>query len=44
MRMEGWLADRLPHSVQHLEHGEGHLSLALGGINEMLDELLQIVS
>ena len=43
MRMEGWLADRLPHPVQHLEHGEGHLSLALGGINELL-ELLQIVS
>ena len=39
-----WLADRLPHSVVHLEHGEGHLSLALGAIDEMLDELLEMVS
>jgi pimeloyl-ACP methyl ester carboxylesterase len=38
-----WLADRLPHSVVHLEHGEGHLSLALGAIDEMLDELLEMV-
>ena len=37
-----WLADRLPHSVVHLEHGEGHLSLALGAIDEMLDELLEM--
>ena len=38
-----WLADRLPHSVVHLEYGEGHLSLALGAIDEMLDELLEMV-
>ena len=37
-----WLARRLPNSIQHIEHGEGHLSLPLGAIEEMLDELLEI--
>ena len=27
-------------TLAHLEHGEGHLSIALGAINEMFDELV----
>ncbi|MGA2803872.1 MAG: alpha/beta hydrolase [Acidimicrobiales bacterium] len=36
-----WLSSRLPHPTVHLEQGEGHLSIALGAIGPMLDELLE---
>lgn len=36
-----WFAAHLPASVQvHLEPGEGHLSLGLGALDRMLDELV----
>ncbi len=34
------LAAQLPGASLHLEHGEGHLSLGLGAIDRMLDELV----
>jgi pimeloyl-ACP methyl ester carboxylesterase len=36
-----WLSSRLSHATVHLEQGEGHLSIALGAIGPMLDELLE---
>jgi pimeloyl-ACP methyl ester carboxylesterase len=35
-----WLASQLPGASVHLEQGEGHLSVALGALDRMLDELL----
>jgi pimeloyl-ACP methyl ester carboxylesterase len=35
-----WLADHLPHATPHLLPGEGHLSVALGALEKMLDELV----
>lgn len=35
-----WLADRIPGVDAHLLAGEGHLSIALGSIDPMLDALL----
>ena len=35
-----WLAAHLPDAVVHLERGEGHLSLGVGAMGRMLDELL----
>jgi pimeloyl-ACP methyl ester carboxylesterase len=37
-----WLASRLPRASVHLEQGEGHLSIGIGAIDRMLDELLDI--
>jgi pimeloyl-ACP methyl ester carboxylesterase len=34
-----WLVDRIPGVRPHLEQGEGHLSVALGAMGRMLDEL-----
>jgi pimeloyl-ACP methyl ester carboxylesterase len=34
-----WLASRLPAARAHLEEGEGHLSIGLGALERMLDEL-----
>jgi pimeloyl-ACP methyl ester carboxylesterase len=34
-----WLAAHLPGAVAHLQPGEGHLSIGLGAIGAMLDEL-----
>jgi pimeloyl-ACP methyl ester carboxylesterase len=34
-----WLAAHLPGVTAHLEKGEGHLSIAIGAIGPMLDEL-----
>jgi hypothetical protein len=34
-----WLASQLPGASAHLEEGEGHLSVALGALDRMLDEL-----
>lgn len=36
-----WLAARVPGASVHLEQGEGHLSLGLGALDRMLDELLE---
>jgi len=35
-----WLASRLPAASVHLEDGEGHLSVGLGKLDAMLDELV----
>jgi len=37
-----WLASRLPGAYVHLEQGEGHLSIGLGAIDRMLDELVDL--
>jgi hypothetical protein len=37
-----WLASRLPRASVHLEQGEGHLSIGVGAIDRMLDELIDI--
>jgi pimeloyl-ACP methyl ester carboxylesterase len=36
-----WLASRLPGASVHLQEGEGHLSIGLGALDQMLDELVQ---
>ena len=35
-----WLASHLPGASVHLEEGEGHLSVVLGALDRMLDELV----
>jgi pimeloyl-ACP methyl ester carboxylesterase len=35
-----WLASHLPGAIAHLEDGEGHLSIGIGALDRMLDELL----
>jgi pimeloyl-ACP methyl ester carboxylesterase len=35
-----WLAEHMPEAAAHLEDGEGHLSIALGAMDRMLDELV----
>jgi pimeloyl-ACP methyl ester carboxylesterase len=35
-----WLAAHIPGVTPHLEPGEGHLSIALGSLDRMLDELV----
>jgi pimeloyl-ACP methyl ester carboxylesterase len=35
-----WLAAHLPGAVVHLEQGEGHVSIGVGGMSRMLDELV----
>ena len=37
-----WLASQLPGASAHLEEGEGHLSVALGALDRMLDELVSV--
>ncbi len=39
-----WLASQLPGASVHLEEGEGHLSVALGALDHMLDELVDTVA
>jgi pimeloyl-ACP methyl ester carboxylesterase len=39
-----WLASQLPAALTHLEEGEGHLSVGLGKLDTMLDELVKAVS
>lgn len=34
-----WLAERIPGVRAHLEQGEGHLSISVGAIEQMLEEL-----
>ncbi len=36
-----WLSTRIPGTSAHLTPGEGHLSIAVGAIDAMLDELVQ---
>lgn len=35
-----WLVEAVPGAVAHLEAGQGHLSISVGGFDRMLDELL----
>ena len=35
-----WLSSKLPGASAHLEQGEGHLSIGLGALDRMLDELV----
>jgi len=35
-----WLVEHIPGVVAHLEEGEGHLSIGIGAMGRMLDELL----
>ncbi len=35
-----WLAAQLPGASAHMEEGEGHLSVGLGALDRMLDELV----
>jgi pimeloyl-ACP methyl ester carboxylesterase len=35
-----WFASQLPGASAHLEEGEGHLSVGLGALDRMLDELV----
>ena len=37
-----WLAERIPGVHVHLEPGEGHLSIAVGSVDRMFDELAAI--
>jgi len=37
-----WLANHIPGARVHLESSEGHLSLAVGSLNRILDDLLEI--
>jgi pimeloyl-ACP methyl ester carboxylesterase len=39
-----WLADHIPGAHAHLEAEEGHLSLAVGSLNRILDDLLDIAA
>lgn len=39
-----WLASHVPGASVHLEEGEGHLSLMLGALDRMLDELVSAAS
>ena len=39
-----WLASQLPGASAHLEEGEGHLSVGLGALDRMLDELMSASS
>jgi pimeloyl-ACP methyl ester carboxylesterase len=39
-----WLASRLPGASIHLEEGEGHVSIAVGALDRMLDELVELAS
>ena len=36
-----WFAAHLPGATMHLEQGEGHLSVGIGALGPMLDELLR---
>ena len=38
-----WLAANLPKVTAHLESGEGHLSITLGALGRMLDELVTLL-
>jgi hypothetical protein len=35
-----WLVRHVPGATAHLEAGEGHLSIGIGSIDRMLDEMV----
>jgi hypothetical protein len=35
-----WLATHVPGATAHLENGEGHLSIGIGALDSMIDELV----
>jgi pimeloyl-ACP methyl ester carboxylesterase len=37
-----WLASRVPGASVHLENGEGHMSVSVGALERMLDELVEL--
>jgi len=37
-----WLAERIPGVIAHLKEGEGHLSIGVGAIDAMLNELVAV--
>ena len=37
-----WLGDRVPAATAHLVEGEGHLSIGVGAVEPMLDELVAL--
>ena len=37
-----WLAEHIPGVVAHLEEGQGHLSIGVGAIERMLQELVAL--
>jgi pimeloyl-ACP methyl ester carboxylesterase len=37
-----WLAGQIPGVTAHLLEGEGHLSITVGAIDRMFDELVQV--
>ena len=39
-----WLADRIPGAVAHLQPGEGHISVFINRVDEVLDELAAALS
>ncbi len=39
-----WLANHIPGASAHLESGEGHFSLAVGSLNRIVDDLLDIAA
>jgi pimeloyl-ACP methyl ester carboxylesterase len=38
-----WLARNVPAATSHLEQGQGHLSIGVGSIDRMLDELVRVL-
>jgi pimeloyl-ACP methyl ester carboxylesterase len=38
-----WLAKHVPGATSHLEQGEGHLSIVVGAIDRMLDEVVTVL-
>lgn len=38
-----WLAANIPHATARLHQGEGHLSIAVGALDRMFDELLSTI-
>jgi pimeloyl-ACP methyl ester carboxylesterase len=38
-----WLAEQVPNATPHLEPGEGHLSITVGALDRILDELVAAV-
>jgi pimeloyl-ACP methyl ester carboxylesterase len=37
-----WLSSHVPGAAVHLEEGEGHLSIGVGAVDRMLDELIEL--
>jgi pimeloyl-ACP methyl ester carboxylesterase len=39
-----WLASRIPGVRPHLEHGQGHLSITVGAVDRMLEDVAALAS